>query len=239
MQQYLPKYAFLRDLLKERIQQGVYQVGDYLPSENELCSEYDITRTTVRRAMDELLSDAYIEKQQGKGSRVRERRRSLGLLNVKGFSEAAGGNVKTEYLTKTHFSKWSHALSFSISQKELKSHCLHFERLRFVGKQPVMLENDWFSSVYLPGIEEVIFVDNSFFKTLSQKYLIEIVGSDQEIRAISADKRLSKLLEVPIGTPLVKVVVVFHTSKPDFHIYSELCCNTEKYPIGNSYMIKQ
>ncbi len=235
--QSLPKYVYLRNVLKERIQQGVYQVGDYLPSENELCSEYDITRTTVRRAMDELLRDAYIEKQQGKGSRVRERRRSLGLLNVKGFSEAARDNVKTEFLVRTHFSKWNRTLPFEISEKELNSRCLHFERLRFVGKQPVMLENDWFSSRYLPGIELGRFTDNSFFKTLSQKYLIEIVGSDQEIRAISADKRLSKLLEVTAGTALVKVVVIFHTSKPDFHIYSELCCNTGQYPIGNSYMI--
>lgn len=41
--------------MKEKIQHGNLQVGDYLPSENELCADFSITRTTVRKALDNLL----------------------------------------------------------------------------------------------------------------------------------------------------------------------------------------
>jgi len=94
-------------MLKEKIQQGIIPVGDYLPSENELCANFSITRTTVRKALDNLLKEGFIEKQQGKGSRVKERRHSLGLLNVKGFSEAVEMDVNTIFLQQPEIRSWN------------------------------------------------------------------------------------------------------------------------------------
>ncbi len=74
------RYQELESMLKKEIQHGNLQVGDYLPSENELCTNFSITRTTVRKALDNLLKEAYIEKLQGKGNRVKEHRNSLGLV---------------------------------------------------------------------------------------------------------------------------------------------------------------
>ena len=81
----MKKYKILRDTLKRQIQLGEFKKGDLLPSENDLCKTFTITRTTARKALDELLKEGFIEKLRGKGSRVTERRKSLGLLNVKGF----------------------------------------------------------------------------------------------------------------------------------------------------------
>ena len=87
-------YRQIQQLLTKQIQQGAYHVGDYLPSDNELCRQNNITWTTVRKALEELQRNSFIERHQGKGSRVVERRKSLGLLNVKGFSEAVGKMLK-------------------------------------------------------------------------------------------------------------------------------------------------
>lgn len=65
-----PKYLRIQNFLKEQIQQGIYETGDYLQSENELCQQFSITRTTARKALDELLKEGFIEKQKGKGSKV-------------------------------------------------------------------------------------------------------------------------------------------------------------------------
>lgn len=222
-------------MLKEKIQQDTLKVGDYLPSENELCAKYSITRTTVRKALDNLVNEGFIEKQHGKGSRVKERRHSLGLLNVKGFSEAVGMNVNTIFLQKPLKIKWKEAMAFHPSEQEIKSNCLYFERLRCVGDDPVMLESNWFADQGLKKFVGQEFVDGSFFKTLSQKYLVEITGSEQELRAEYADERTSGYLKIETGAPILHISIKFHTSKPDLFIYSELYCNTMKYPIGNSY----
>ena len=231
----LTLYQEVQFMLKEKIQQGVYQVGDYLPSENDLCADFSITRTTVRKALDNLIKEGFIEKQHGKGSLVKERRNSLGLLNVKGFSEAVGQNVKTAFLQNIAICQWNPELSFQPSFNELQANCLHFERLRCVGDDPVMLENNWFADLEIKDLVNEKFVDGSFFKTLSQKYLIEITGSEQELRAEYADERTASFLKMKSGEPILHISIKFHTGKPDLNIYSELYCNTAKYPIGNSY----
>ncbi|MCK5105496.1 MAG: GntR family transcriptional regulator [Cyclobacteriaceae bacterium] len=229
------RYRQIYNILKSRIQQGTYAIGDYLPSENELCKTYKITRTTARKALDELLKEGFIEKQHGKGSKVKERRQSLGLLTVKGFSEAVGENVRTIILQKPQILSWPKELPFPADENELNAPCIYFERLRCVGDVPVMTESNWFSAHGLNRFLDCEFVDGSFFKTLSRKYLIEVTGSEQELRALFADEKSAYLLKIEQGFPILRISIKFTTSKPDLNIYSYLYCNTEKYPIGNIY----
>jgi DNA-binding GntR family transcriptional regulator len=221
----MKKYRIIRDSLKKQIQLGEFKIGDLLPSENELCKTFSITRTTARKALDELLKEGFIERQHGKGSIVIERRKSLGLLNVKGFSEAVGENVKTIFLQKPKESKWKQEI------------CLFFERLRFVADFPVSYEKNWFSGAALPGFIDLEFTDGSFFKTLSQKYLIEVVGSSSELRAEAAMNKVAEMLQIEPGTPILHISIKFKTSNPKLTIYSELYCNTQNFPIGSSYYL--
>jgi GntR family transcriptional regulator/GntR family frlABCD operon transcriptional regulator len=231
------KYISVRNYLKEQIQQGVFNVGDFLPSENELCRKFSITRTTARKALDELLKGGFIEKQHGKGSRVIERRKSLGLLTVKGFSEVVGENVKAIFLQKPIQQKWVTEIVLPLEGVDSKSDYWFFERLRFVGDSPVMIEKNWFPAAQLPSFGDVNFIDNSFFKTLSQKYFIEIIGSSQELRAELANKKVAEMLLVEVHSPVLHISVQFKTSNKNLTIYSELYCNTQKFPIGNSYFM--
>lgn len=233
----MKKYQKIRDDLKQKIQLGDYTEGDLLPSENELCNTYSITRTTARKALDELLKEGFIERRHGKGSVVRERRKSLGLLNVKGFSDAVGENVRTVFLQKPATSKWSSLIHFQVSEAEKKVPCIFFERLRHVGAEAVMLESNWMPDFGMAGIIDSEFVEGSFFRTLSRNYSIEIIGSEQELRAEFASKEIAELLQIEANTPVLHISVKFRTSHPNLNIYSELYCNTEKYPIGNTYNI--
>jgi DNA-binding GntR family transcriptional regulator len=231
------KYQGIKEGLKKQIQQGVYKVGDYLPSESDLCNRFSITRTTVRKAMEELLKEGYIEKQQGKGSKVRERQTSLGLLTVKGFSEAVGQNIQTEFLQSPVLTDWSPEILFPVSEADKKERCLFFERLRKVDNLPVVLERNWFSAIALPGFLKTEFVEGSFFKTLSRKYFIEVIGSSQELRAEKAENHLAELMQMEPGSPVLHISIRFITNHSQLTIYSELYCNTVKFPIGNSYFL--
>ena len=231
------KYKKIQNYLKEQIQQGKYKVGDYLPSENELCGRFSITRTTARKALDELMREGFIEKHHGKGSKVRERRKSLGLLNVKGFSEAVGDNVTTVFLEKPQLGEWSDEITLPVNEQDKRSQCIYFERLRYVGSEPVMLERNWFPAAAVPGFINCSFKEGSFFKTLSQKYLIEITGSKQELRAEYARRNNAGLLKIRERKPLLHISMKFFTTTPKLNIYSELFCVTSRYPVGNSYFL--
>jgi GntR family transcriptional regulator/GntR family frlABCD operon transcriptional regulator len=221
--------------LKSRIQDGTYAPGSYLPSENELCNSHGITRTTARRALQELQKEGFISREHGKGSRVKERRQTLGLLTVKGFSEAVGEDVKTFFLQRPTLRTWPDSSPFSPDKEELSRYTIYFERLRGVGEIPVMLECNWFSSAGFEELLQIDFVEGSFFKTLSQKFQLEITGSEQELRALPADEKTAHLLRIEQGSPVLHISIRFKTSRSNFHIYSCLYCNTAKYPIGNIY----
>ena len=237
MNQAEPKYRRIKNYLKEQIQQGSYNPGEFLPSENDLCRRFSITRTTARKALDELIKEGFIERIHGKGSRVKERRNTLGLLNVKGFSEAVGEGVKTVFLQNPHVAEWSGEIVFPVAEKDKNASCIYFERLRFVAETPVMFEKNWFPGIVLPGFPGLKFVDGSFFKTLSQLYFIEIVGSSQEIRAEFASEKHAQLFGIKKGDPLLHISIRFSTSNPELTIYSELYCDTSAYPVGNSYYL--
>lgn len=216
---------------------GTYPVGSYLPSENEICEQFDTTRTTVRRALDELLKNGFIEKEHGRGSRVVDRRKSLGLLTVKGFSEALDHNKRTVILQEPTSQPWDDRIPFRLSETEKEGNAFYFQRLRYVNDEPIMLEHNWYSELKLPQLKASEFIEGSFFKTLSQNFLIEIKGSEQELRAESANAEVARFLNIEMGAPVLHISIRFTTSNPDLYLYSEVYCNTSRYSVSNRYFL--
>ncbi len=231
------KYYKVQEYIKKNIQQGIYPIGSYLPSENDICKQFDITRTTARKALDELLKDGFIEKEHGKGSKVLERSKSLGLLTVKGFTEAANHKIKTVMLQEPKIDNWSPSIAFPLKQDEIQAKCVYFQRVRYINDKPIMLEHNWYAEDALELIKPDDFIEGSFFKTLSQKYFIEIKGSKQELRAEPANKEVANNLGLEEGEAVLHISICFKTSNPTLNLYSELYCNTSEFPIRNSYFL--
>lgn len=68
---YVPKYVQLQNYILQKIAEGVYSVGDRIPSETELSRQFDISRITVNTAIKELAGSGVLERIQGKGTFVR------------------------------------------------------------------------------------------------------------------------------------------------------------------------
>ncbi|WP_282161456.1 GntR family transcriptional regulator [Ulvibacterium marinum] len=231
------KYQRIQEYIKRRIQTGKYPIGSYLPSEHDFCHKFGTTRTTVRKALDELMKEGFIEKEHGKGSKVLERRKSLGLLTIKGFSGAIDYEVKTILTKEPKITSWDPTIAFSLTQEEQKSKCVYFQRVRHINNRPVVLENNWYSLNALEIIKPNDFIEGSFFKTLSQEYLIEVMGAEQELRSITATKEIAQNLGISEGNPILHISVRFRTSKAGLNLYGDLYCNTKEYPIRNSYFL--
>ena len=73
----VPLYEQLKLSLSKKIEEHVLQEGERLPSEAELCAEFDVSRITVRRAVDELVEEGVLERRQGKGTFVASSRMSV------------------------------------------------------------------------------------------------------------------------------------------------------------------
>jgi GntR family transcriptional regulator, arabinose operon transcriptional repressor len=65
-----PLHVQLANIFKDRIIQGVWGQGETIPTEKELCAEFDVARGTVRQALQALEADGFLRREQGRGTFV-------------------------------------------------------------------------------------------------------------------------------------------------------------------------
>jgi DNA-binding GntR family transcriptional regulator len=230
------RYKKLYDDLKRSIYEGRFKDGDLLPSEHELCDTYSVTRTTVRKALDDLVKERLITKEKGRGSVVSRSLKSLGILSVKGFSQAVSEQnktVTTKFIEHPMIEKWPADFFYTLNESEQKAGCIRMKRLRCVDDNTVMLEHTFVPNMVLLGFCTEPFLNGSLFETLSLRYNIGVTGVEQDLRAILATKETAQLMQIEVGAPLLNIYFKFKTNRKELNIYSNLYCNTDKFSIGN------
>ncbi|HOU31604.1 MAG TPA: GntR family transcriptional regulator [Bacteroidales bacterium] len=232
----LPRYKELYRILKKHIQDGIYREGDLLPSENELCSIYGMTRPTVRQALALLAADGLIRKHQGKGSIVHRMPREIGILSVSGTTSAVGNRgLKTDIIVKPSIKPWPDNFMFPLSETEKESGCIYMERLRLLEGTPIFYDINYIANINLPRFTSRQFMDRSLFKILRDHYGVEIKGGEQRIRAIPATDKIGRFLKLKKSSPVLHLERKMETNVNGLYVYSSIYCNTEKYSIFGTF----
>jgi GntR family transcriptional regulator/GntR family frlABCD operon transcriptional regulator len=232
----IPQYRKLYEILRKHIVKGVYSEGDLLPSENELCAVYVMTRPTVRHALDSLVKDGLILKKQGKGSIVKKPPQNIGILSIAGTASAIGvRDLKTDILQKPVIQTWPELFPFELSEIEQESGCIYMERLRYVDDEPVFYDINHLPNLFLPRITQRSFENKSLFEILRKNYQIEIVGGEQQLKAIKPNKTIRQLLNLKASQPVLHIERKLTTNKENFNIYSTIYFNSEKHAIFGSF----
>lgn len=228
----IPRHKRLYEMLRKHISDGIYGEGDLLPSENELCQLYGMTRPTVRQALSALANEGYIRKHQGKGSIVHHLPHEIGILSVSGTTSAVGDrNLETRIIVKPVLIPWPGKFMFALSEIEKESGCIYMERLRLLEGVPIFYDITNIANLNLPRITSRQFENRSLFKILRENYHIEIKGGEQRIKAIPASEKISRFLHLKKGEPVLHLERKLETNNPDLFLYSSIFCNTEKYSI--------
>ena len=231
----IPQYRKLYNLLREHIREGIYNVGDLLPSENELCKTYSLTRPTVRQALESLVRDGYIKKHKGKGSIVTSPSREVGILSIHGTTSAIGSDLRTKIITKPHIIKWDDPFFYELSDYEKQSGCIKMERIRLVKDIPVFYDITYLPNINLPRFCSRKYEDRSLFEILRKEYQIEVTGGKQRFRAITANNLIAKYLNIKKGKPVLHIERKINTNRLNFSFYSSLYCNTEFFSLSGDF----
>ena len=83
-----PLYLQIDAAIRNDIQTHIYKAGDKLPTEVELSQKYNVSKITIRKAMDKLSQDGMVQKVQGKGTFVLPRKDKVNLSESKGFADS-------------------------------------------------------------------------------------------------------------------------------------------------------
>lgn len=193
----VPLYLWLAARLAERIKSGPLTPGDALPAERKIAERYGVSRVTVRRAMEELVTEGLIDQRQGAGTFV-SRRLQQPLSILTSFSEdvrARGMAPESVFLNRsTGIASPEEAIGLGLKPGEPVS---RVSRLRKADGMPLAVENATLVRTALPEPETVT---DSLYQAL-ERTGCRPVRAVQRLSAVAADARTAALLEVPVGSP--------------------------------------
>src|SRR3990172_8937452 len=173
-------YIQLTRIFLEEIKSGKWQLNQRISSEEELCKKYGVSKVTVRQAVNNLVSDGYLMKLQGKGTFV------VSVLPVVGLSmktqlteEMFGKEVKVE---KEVLFKGIKEPSPDIrSYLRTTDKIYHFLCRRTVNGNPAYLDESFIPYQMLPEIEQLDIINNSLYLVLQDHALKKIFRVVQPI----------------------------------------------------------
>jgi len=200
----LPLHQQLYEIMRRKILQEEWHVGDMIPTEPELMEKYDLSRITVRRGLNRLVNEGLIYRQQGRGSFVAERTLEQGLTRIISFTEdmkQRGLTPRTEVL----FSDLVPAPEDVAASLDLQPgvEMARIERLRIANDEPLSIEESYLVHSYCPGILNEDFADSPLRESLEGNFGIQIVRANQIIRAVRASTRQARLLAITARSPLL------------------------------------
>jgi GntR family transcriptional regulator len=201
-----PLYQQLYQLLRNKISSGQWRPGDLLPSEAELRRKYQVSRATVRQALDELVSDGLIERQQGKGTFVAPPTVEQGLVRIVSFTEdmRQRGLRPGTRLVGAELTPATAVIAQKL-QIEEGTTLARIERLRLADGEPMSVEVSFLVHQYCPGILGEDYTAHSLRRMLEEQYDIRIASARQTIRAISASQEMAQLLDAPPQAALLYI----------------------------------
>lgn len=202
----IPLYYQVAQLLRDQILAGTYQSGREIPSERELQEQFNISRYTVRQAIDLLVSEGLVRREQGRGSYVlpegiNVRSRLDTFFEHKAMLREFGYTTSVRHISteECHPNKIiQDALSLNDTDMVV---C--FTKLFLADGQPAILAKDFIptKNIKTPFNEENS-GDNYF------RFLEDLVGHRVEyllsdILPISASGEIAQILNCPEGTPIL------------------------------------
>jgi GntR family transcriptional regulator len=196
-------YAQVETVLASNMADGTLPVGGQLPTEESLIERFGVSRTTVRKAIQNLEARGLIEIQRGKGTFVAHRKITQELTELTGFVEdmqALGRNATARVIDK----RVMPASEIAGQQLGVATGALvvRIQRVRLADGAAVS-----FDETYLPlEIGRKVMTDDlaaePIFSLLEQKYDIPLVEAEYKLEAVSAEPAVAQALGVEIGAPI-------------------------------------
>ena len=199
----------IKEELLSRIKRGHYQEGQKFPTEYALCEEFDVSRTTVRGALNQLTTEGYLVRQQGRGTFVAGKKVQQTLSHTPNNYAAQlavqGRRGQVSLLDLSVVSATAHLAD--VFDLEEQAPIQKIERLRHADGEPTQYEVSFIPWHIAPGITKEQ-AEHSLFQTLSTVHDVHVAKTTESLEIALADENVSRLLNCPLGAPCFYIETV-------------------------------
>ncbi len=200
----VPLYIQIAETLLDQIESGELAPGDRLPPERELSELFGVNRMTVRQALHMLETQGLILRRQGSGTYVAEPKIERKADRMFPFTQSMqqrgyvpGAKVVLLEQRPVEASVAKHL------QLPISAPVYYIHRLRFINREPVMLERFTVPADRFPEFEAHDLETRSLYEIMETEYGVVVDRAWQSLEAVSATEYEAKWLQVEVGAPLM------------------------------------
>jgi GntR family transcriptional regulator len=200
-------YEQVRARLIEGISAGRWRPGEALPSEAALASTHGVAIGTIRKAVDSLVAEGVLVRRQGKGTYVTAHdggRLMFHFFHIVGRSGArAYPEVRTLAFRRDRAdSHAARALGIAPHEKVIR-----IRNVLSLEGHPRLVDDITLPAALYPGLTEKIFLarDNTIYHLYQSRYGVNVLRTDERLRAVLASAEDARLLQVEPGAPLLEI----------------------------------
>lgn len=188
--------------LEKRVADGTYPAGSKLPSDYSLAEELGVSRLTVRKAIAALVDQQLLVKERRRGTFVMTDKIESGRGGLQGFTEAAAVLGKTATTEVLAFDPEYQAPNAVVQALDTKQPLMYVVRRRCYDNEPMTIEQLTLPLWLVEHRTQRDF-EGSLFRLIEAQ--VPIAYSHQEVEAVGISPEIAALLNVPAGSPQLKV----------------------------------
>lgn len=225
----VPLYIQIAENLKDNIRIGKWKEGEKIPSEKELCEIYNVSRITVRNAIEELVKENYLYRERGRGTFVKPAEDNPDAYTVaKGFTDEMKelGKKATTLKAEIEVSRANNRIARILNINE-GDKIIILRRIRGDSKKAVGYFVTYFKYDEQYSLNSKDYY-GSFYAYLNSLG-IKVNKVKEVIEAILPDTEVQKALNISPNEPILKRTKIATCIEKDYYEY------TECYYIGSSY----
>jgi GntR family transcriptional regulator len=199
------KYQKVDNIIRQGLINNTWKPGEMLPSEIQLATELNVSQGTVRKALNDMVAEHLLFRQQGVGTFVSEHteRRSLFLY----FSIV--GNDGARILPESNILSCEEKLPSPLEKSKLElidgDMIVRFQRIRYFNNISTIIETICLPLEHFPGFGSEMEPPNNLFRFYQSTYGITVAKAEEHLKAIIASAKEATILNIDEGTPMLEI----------------------------------
>lgn len=223
-------YVQMYSIIKEKIERREWPVGSQIPTEDELCRDFTVSKATVRMAITDLVRNGYLKKQQGKGTFVMHAMPDLGITMKTKLTEdmfGEGVNSCKEILVKGVKEPPEDVKAY------LKTGCEVYYILckRVVNGEPAYLEESFIPLDTVSDIDELEVCQTPLYEMVQQESEKKIFKVVQMIEITEMNSDAASILKADAGMPVLLLHRLLVAADGSTLAYTRLMGSGKKYKL--------
>ncbi len=225
----MTKQSETRDLVLDLIEQ--LEVGEAIPSERQLSTDFGVSRLTLRAALEDLAREGYLVRRRGAGTFVSEPKITQELTMTSFTDDMRRRGLRPasrtlELRVASAGARLGRLLHVSPSEP-----VVIVRRLRLADGESMAIETLHVRETHVPGLTAKELEERSFYELLSDRYGIVIVGGHQTIEPTVTDEDESAALGVPLHSPAFRFERVTHSQTGEIVEFVESIYRGDRYKL--------